>query len=501
MSKNKIFSIFIVAFLIGVFVAPNFPFSDLVLFLTFLLLLFLTFIFRKNLLVRLVSFSAIFLIFGVWRFFYAIPDVSPKVLSFYNNQQVEILGFISGYPQEKDQSETFEVRALKIKVKNEWQNISGKVYISVLRDEKFIYGQNIKLKGVLESPKNTEDFNFASFFASRGIYSQLRSPEIGIEKGNSGNILFKTLFSLRKSFEEEVGQVFVEPFASLILGINLGVKRISKELLDIFNKVSISHIIVISGYNISIISDFFKKILQRFSRRLSFWLPFLGILFFTILVGAEPPVVRAAIMGSVLLLARNKGRKVNGVFALLFAAFLMIIFNPLLLDFDPGFQLSFLSTLGLILISDKILSLLKKIKIPYVLAEALSSTLAAQIFIMPLIIFYFGRLSIISPLANVLILPLLPFIMFSSFFITILGFLSLGLARFLASLPVLSLSYLLNVSTFLSKLPFAFLEVRKSAFFIYFYYLVLALPYVLRIFSKKKVISLKPSSKENAKVS
>lgn len=477
MSKNKIFSFFISAFLIGVFIAPLFPFNDSTLFITFVLLFILTFIFRKNLIVKIAALSAIFLIFGFWRFYYSVPRISLDFLAFYNGKEVEIEGFISSYPQEKDKSETFEVSVSKIRT-GEWRDTKGKVYVLTSKLKDFEYGEKITLKGILEKAEDSEDSG--SFFKARGIYSKMISPEIKKGHGTAGNSLYTYLFKVRKTFEQKVDEVFAEPFSSLVLGIILGVKRVSKDLLSIFNIVSISHIIVVSGYNISIVADFFKKIFKNLSRRLSFWLPFLAIIFFTLLVGAEPPVVRAAIMASILLFAKSKGRKANGVFMLLFAAFLIVIFNPFLLKYDAGFQLSFMSTLGLVLISDKFLEIFKKIKIPFVFSEALSSTLAAQLFILPIIIFYFGRLSIVSPIANLLILPLVPFIMFSSSLIAGLGFFSLSLARFFSSAPSLLLSYLINVSTFLSKISYASLFLKKSAVFVYFYYSVLFFPYLIK---------------------
>ena len=480
MSKNKIFSFLIIGFLIGIFIAPLFPFNDLTLFITFLLLFFIALIFWKNPIVRLVAFFSIFFVFGFWRFYYTVPQVSEGFISFYNGKAVELEGFISSYPQEKDRIEAFNVSVSKIKIQNDWREVKGKVYILTSKLKDFEYGENIKLKGNLEGIDNEEEFNYASFFAAKGIYSRMKSPEVKKEQGISGNFVFSALFKLRKAFEEKNDQVFVEPFSSLVLGINLGVKRISQELVDIFNIVSISHIIVISGYNLSVVSDFFKKIFQGFSRRLSFWLPLSAIILFTIFVGAEPPVLRAAIMAGVLLLAKKKGRKASGVFVLLFAAFAMVILNPMLLRYDPGFQLSFLATLGLILISDKILNFLKQKRFPFVLSEALAATLAAQIFILPVIIYYFGRLSLVAPLANVLVLPAVPFIMFSSFIVTMIGFFSLGVARFLALVPSASISYLISTATNLSKVPFASLSLAKSSIFIYFYYSVLTLPYLLK---------------------
>jgi len=478
-SKNKILSIFIVFFLIGVFIAPIFSFDERVLFLGFFLLFFLILIFWKNLVVKLTAFSAIFLVLGFWWFYYSLPQFNENFISTFNGKGVEAEGFISSYPQEKDKNETFTVKAEKIKIKGEWKDVKGKIFVLTSKFKEFGYGEKVKLKGILEKIENSPEFKFGEYFASRRIYSKMIIPEIKRIDGFSGNPLYSFLFKARAIFEKKVDEIFVEPFSSLVLGINLGVKRAPSDLLEVFNIVSLSHIIVISGYNLSVIVNFFKGIFQGFSRRLAFWLPLSAIILFTFFVGAEPPVVRAAIMAGILLFARKKGRRASGVFSLLFAAFLMVLINPFLLRYDVGFQLSFLATLGLILISEKIDVFIKGFKAPPVLSEALSSTLSAQIFILPLLIFYFGRLSLIAPIANLLVLPTVPFIMFSSFAVTMVGFLSLEVARFLSLIPFFLLFYLVSVSEFLSKIPFASLSVEKSGVFVTFYYFVLSAPFLM----------------------
>lgn len=471
--------------MVGVFIAPLFPFDDKILFITFLTLFFIAFLFRKDKVVLVTAFTAIFLVLGFWRFFYALPESSENFISFYNGKEAEIQGYIESYPQEKDKNETFTVEVSKVKIKDNWKDTRGKIYISISKLKDFEYGENIYLKGKLEGiADKDEEQNLINYYIARRTYSKMSFPEARKESGNSGNFIFKFLFKIKKAFEEKNDQVFIEPFASLVLGIILGVKRVSRELLDNFNTVSISHIIVISGYNLSVIVDFLKKVFQNFSRRISFWLPLLGITSFTFLVGAEAPVVRATIMAGVLLFAKKKGRKANGVFMLLFAAFIMVILNPFLLMYDVGFQLSFLATLGLILISEKILGLVKKIKIPFVLSEALASTVAAQIFILPLMIYYFGRLSLVAPLANVLVLPVVPFIMFSSFAVIVLGFLSLEFARFLSVIPGQSISYIINVANYFSRFSWASVSLEKTFIFIPLYYSGLSIPYFVKLIKR-----------------
>jgi len=488
MSKNKAFTIYIIAFLAGLFIASYFPYDDRIFFVTFLLLFSLFFIYRNNSIVKVATFSGIFLIFGIWHFYNFMPEIGKNHISFFNNKNVEIQGFIASYPQEKDTSKTFFIQVAKARLDKEWQDVNGKVYVMTSELKELEYGKNIKIEGLLQGIGDSEESSLAGFFASKGAYSMIIYPVVGEQNGYSGNIFYRYLFKLKNAFENKVEQVFIEPFSSMILGIMLGVKKMPKEIMDIFNLVAISHIIVISGYNISIVADFFKKIFNGFSRKLSFWIPLFAIIIFTLFVGAEPPVLRAAIMASILLFAKKEGRKANGVFMVLFAAFVMSIANPLLIRFDPSFQLSVLSTLGLVLISDKLLGYFKKVKIPHIISEALASTLAAQLFIIPIIILYFNRLSIVSPVVNILVLPIVPLIMFSTFVITLIGFIDIGVARLLSYLSSLMVSYIISLSIFFSRFKYASISIKTPTIFIYLYYLLLALPLIFKkiILSKIK---------------
>jgi competence protein ComEC len=237
------------------------------------------------------------------------------------------------------------------------------------------------------------------------------------------NPILQLIYDYRARGLETVYALFPDPEASLLAGILLGVESgISPEVRQSFNQTGTTHIIAISGFNITIIASFFIAIFGR-------WLGIrrgaiaagVSIAIYTILVGADAAVVRAAFMGGLALLARHLGRQADGMASLSAAAVAMTAINPLTL-WDVGFQLSFAATLGLLLYSEPLKSWFEGFACRWLnqdQAERLAGpvseyalfTLAAQVTTLPLSAYYFHRLSIVSFLTNPVILPVQPPVM------------------------------------------------------------------------------------------
>lgn len=225
-----------------------------------------------------------------------------------------------------------------------------------------------------------------------------------------------------------------------------------KDLVEEFNRTGTSHVVAISGYNISIISVLIFNFLAYLlvPKRVSVWIVVAGIIFFTVISGAGASVVRAAIMGGLLIIARARDRIYGVSNALILAGVLMLFFNPRLLRYDAGFQLSFLATLGLIYISPHFEKWFSKVPDVFSLRSNLAATLSAQAATLPVLLFSFGRISVVSPLANVLILPAIPPTMLFGFLAGIAGFVSIGIASVIAIPAWILLSWQLFVVKFLS---------------------------------------------------
>lgn len=244
-----------------------------------------------------------------------------------------------------------------------------------------------------------------------------------------------------------INQLLPEPHAGLLSGLLFGTKAsLSRELYDALVKSGTLHIVALSGMNISIVAGIIGKAFMRFmSRRVASLLTILGITVFVWFVGPSASVVRAAIMGSISLLAVVAGRQYWSMFSWALAVSTMVLINIQWL-FDISFQLSALATLGIILFGKTEKNLL---------LSDLRLTLAAQVFTIPLILFHFHRISLISPVSNVLIGWLIAPLTILGWLTVFAGFIWLPLGQMLAWVDWTLLQYLFTVVDITSKLPLA----------------------------------------------
>lgn len=244
-----------------------------------------------------------------------------------------------------------------------------------------------------------------------------------------------------------INRILPEPHAGLLAGLLFGTKTaLSRELYDALVKSGTLHIVALSGMNISIVAGLMGKALTTVvSKRLASLITLFGIVCFVAFVGPSASVVRAAIMGSISLLAVVSGRQYWSIFSWLLAVSTMLLINIQWL-FDISFQLSALATLGIILFGKTEKN---------ILLSDLRLTLAAQVFTIPLILFYFHRISLISPVSNVLIGWMIAPLTVLGWATAFLGFIWLPLGQVVAWVDWTLLQYLLFIVNFTSKLPFA----------------------------------------------
>src|SRR3989344_5346295 len=228
---------------------------------------------------------------------------------------------------------------------------------------------------------------------------------------------FKLVFSLREWFLSSIWKIVPEPVNALVGGVLIGDRsELPKSIVEDFRRTGLSHITAVSGYNINIIAVVLMNVLaSTVSRRKAFWIV-LGILgVFMILTGLQASVIRATIMGLFALFAQQLGRVPTPMHALAIAAAVMVGFEPLILRYDVGFQLSVLATLGLLIISPKIEERLPFMKRFGIFGETAIMTISAQMLVLPLLVYYFHSVSIVSLPVNIIILPLIPALMFLGF--------------------------------------------------------------------------------------
>jgi competence protein ComEC len=199
-----------------------------------------------------------------------------------------------------------------------------------------------------------------------------------------------------------------EPMASLAAGILLGVKgRMPSDFYQALVNTGTLHIIAASGYNVSIVAEVLMKIVGGVvTRGVGVGIGVVGIILYVLISGGGASVVRAGIMGSLTLIAYYFGRPTEARRLLWVSAALMLLYSPLYIV-DVGFQLSFAATAGLLYL-EPLMAKLPNIRF---LSEYLYPTLTASIATLPVVLYHFGRVSWISPVVNMLVLPIVPILM------------------------------------------------------------------------------------------
>ena len=310
-------------------------------------------------------------------------------------------------------------------------------------------GQKCKLKVKVVEPKSFEDFDYKRYLFRKGIYTILIVEEYECE--DWGNIALEIRYKLERIVERNL----LEPEASLLIGIMFGSKRIFiEEFKNALNSAGVSHIIAASGYNVALVVSSIGILTRRFAGKWVAIVQLLCIWIFCIFSGLSSSVVRAGTMTSLYLFALLWGREVNKGIALIFCATVMILLNPFLIH-DLGFLFSFSSTMGLIFFSKCFLGVKSKF-----LKDSFLPTLTCLIFTLPISIFFFGKVSIVSIISNIIIIPIVNSTMFWGLGATIINiFVKI---KILYLVPYIQLSIFKYLVTIASNIEMLELNVRKE---------------------------------------
>ncbi|KKW22349.1 MAG: internalization-related competence protein ComEC/Rec2 protein [Parcubacteria group bacterium GW2011_GWA2_51_12] len=461
LGKSKIFLFLCLSFLGGVAVAKYLNLYLMAIAAIIFIILLSVFWGRKHLMV--VCFCGLLLLMGSYRYHASFPNEENFIGNRFGEKLI-LEGMIIRDP---------DVRAQKINLYVKPVGFSGNILVSVGRYPEYEYGEKLRLAGEIEEPFVSDEFSYKDYLSRFDTYAVMYFPEVErLGQGNK-NPVKAALLSIKHRFRDILAQILPEPHNALAQGLLLGEKRaLPEDLQNALILAGVSHIVVISGYNISIITRNILRTRAWWGVSIAFWLSLATVGAFVVLTGAEASVIRAAVMGMLLVFALNVGRLYHSVNSLVLAGTVMVAINPKILYFDIGFQLSFLATLGLIYLSPILEKWFYRLPDVLGLRTNLVATLAAQAFTLPLLIFYFERISLVAPLVNVLILWTIPYAMFFSFLAGIAGFLWLPAAKIVASLPWVILQYVIKVTEFFASLPVAATDAR-------FDWPFLALSYVL----------------------
>lgn len=374
---------------------------------------------------RLIPVYLVAILVGAARLQSTVPVQSISQVSWFNDRDydVQLTGTVVQPPDYRDTYTNLQLQASMLDTGLQQFKVTGLVLARLGPNQTYHYGDNLRLRGRLLTPPQNEAFSYRDYLAREGILSYMTSAEATVLPGTSANPFIAAIYSLRDASLGNVYRLFLDPEASLLAGILLGVDTgLPARLEQAFVDTGTAHIIAISGFNIAIIAGVMVWIFGRlFGRRLGALASILGIIFYTVLVGGGASVVRAAIMGGLTIFALQLGRRQDGLTALAAAAGVMLLVNPLTL-WDVGFQLSFFATLGLILYAmpfqaaagkfiGRLLPASDAEKTAALFGEFVLLTLAAQLTTLPIVAYQFQQISLVSFIANPFILPAQPAVM------------------------------------------------------------------------------------------
>jgi competence protein ComEC len=318
----------------------------------------------------------------------------------------------------------------------------------------------VTLGGTLAAPAsfvgdNGSTFDYPNYLRVQGVSMLLTTAELE-QVAPAKLSLHGTLFAIKHAFNASVVRTLSASKAPLLEGILLGERRgLPQDMTDAFIAAGLIHIVILSGYSMSVVSEGILRTLGFLPRRAQMMCAALCMMLFVIMTGAAPTTVRACMMALVALTARYLHRTALALRSLSAVAAAMVLWNPPLILGDASFFTSVLATFGLVVFAPSIEHLLKRVPERFEMRAIITSTIAVQIFALPALLYFTGNFSYLSVPANLLVLPILPLVMIAGFLTGALSFINTALAFVPALVVTLLLQWILCIARIVQALPFA----------------------------------------------
>lgn len=390
------------------------------------------------------------------RLFFLLQSEAAETLPNYIGETVYVAGVVVTDPDRRATSLHINVRVEKV----DDISVNGTLLALVPRNAELSYGDHVVVSGTITLPASFETdtgrtFDYAGYLRVQGVSAMMQQANLESALPGSWS-LQKFLFTIKHIFEASAEKLFPEPDSSLLEGILLGERRgLPKDLNDAFIASSLVHVVVLSGYNISIVAESMMRATSFLPTTLNYGAATILMVLFALMSGAGTTTVRALVMGLIAILARYLKRPADALRSLGAAALLMALWNPHILLHDSSFILSVLATFGLITISPTIENFLYWMPERFGMRSIASSTIAVQIFVLPALLYFTGVLSFVALPANMLALPVVPFAMLMGFLAGLVGLLHTALAFPFTYSADLLLRWMILVAETARTMPFS----------------------------------------------
>lgn len=454
-SPSKTLTWILAFFCLGVLVAPFFlSFSSYPFLFAALLALLAGSVLRPNR--RLLVFACACIAFGIFR--YQQSFFPPNLTTVAD--RVGITTRVEATVSSDVEHRLSRQQAIVSQVRLAGESVEGKLLVHLPLYPSVRYGDQLAFSCALARPGPIDGFAYDRQLAARGVLAVCAFPQY-VTVNASQTTLIGSILAVRDHLIARLQSGLPEPHVSFVSGLLFGgSSSLSPALRDDFSRTGLSHILAASGFNLSLFSVVLLGILLQspFGRRRGLVLTGIFLLVYVVIAGGTPAVVRSALMAGVLIIQKGIGRQASSINLLLLALAIMLLVNPKLLLDDVGFQLSFVATASLLFIHPRVEHWFHVIPEDIGIRTAITSSVVAIIFTLPILLWHFGSVSLFAPIANAIVLPFVPLLM-------ALGMMALFGGIFFA-LPAYGLSFvLLRMTQALSAVPLASLTVVHARLF------------------------------------
>lgn len=332
------------------------------------------------------------------------------------------------------------------------------IQVALREKQELLPGDKVSVRGKIELPEDfvTETgriFDYDQYLASKGVDAVVGFGQIS--KIESGDFSFtKIATQIRQWIARTLALHINFPVDGIVAGMLVGFQGgIPKYLSDVFRNTGTLHTLVLSGYNITVLAGFLGLLFRRLPFRIKTILIALGITTLVLVSGAGVAAVRAGIMGSIALFAGITLQNYQALRALVIATLFFFFVSPATIFVDPGFHLSFLATFFIIMLLPIISQKLSFIPNGrFNIREALVLAIGLPIFMLPYMMYFSGLFPLVSPVANIFLVPIIPILMLGGLFVVALSF-----VPFLAGTIGIVTSFIglvaIKILTFLATFP------------------------------------------------
>ncbi|MTI66626.1 MAG: DNA internalization-related competence protein ComEC/Rec2 [Firmicutes bacterium] len=390
----------------------------------------------------------------------------------FKDQEVLIQGIIKNNLKGNDTSKLV-LNASKVIFNNKEYKINEKVLLICLNEKGYKLGDEVVIKGYINVPKKNSNpglFNYRLFLYTKKIFTIMNVKNYNVKIIEEGklNYLEKIVYSFKKRTFKLFDNLLNQKFSSIIKAIILGDSSyLELSKLKEFRSLGIAHVLAVSGLHIGIIYGlfFFLFRILRIKNKINIIITLIILWFYGLIIGFPASVLRALVMFSILMLSKVIHSRYDALNGLFFSCLILLIYNPLWL-FSIGFQLSFIATLSLILLNKPI-----KEKIP-IYKNILPPILSVQIGLMPIMMFHFNEIFILSIFVNIIVIPIISLVVVLSFLIIILSYMNFNLVILLSYVLKGSLYILSNIIYVFNYIPIKNVTIYSPSIEdIFFYYL------------------------------